>query len=70
MRYGSGFSEVTWISAFRKLKLVSFLVRLMVALLTNYHVGDVSILRTDCAKDHGVELDSRLYFHQQANYIL
>jgi hypothetical protein len=34
-----------------------------------YHIGNVLIFRTDCVKVLGVMLKSKLYFHQQVNYV-
>jgi hypothetical protein len=35
----------------------------------NYYVKDVFILRSDCIKDLGVMLDSKLYFHCHVDFV-
>jgi hypothetical protein len=35
----------------------------------NYYVGDLLIVRTDCLKDIGVTLDSKLRFHRHVEYL-
>jgi hypothetical protein len=35
----------------------------------NYYVSNVIILRSDCIKDLGVMLDSKLYFHRHVNFV-
>jgi hypothetical protein len=38
-------------------------------LLLKYKLGDSYIIRTDCIKDLGVFIDSKLYFHSHVDYI-
>jgi hypothetical protein len=38
-------------------------------LLLKYKLGDFYITRTDCIKDLGVFIDSKLYFHSHVDYI-
>jgi hypothetical protein len=35
----------------------------------NYFLGDLLIVRTDCVKDLGVILDSKLHFHRHVDYL-
>jgi hypothetical protein len=35
----------------------------------NYYFSGVLIVRTDCVKDLGVTLDSKLHFHRHADYL-
>jgi hypothetical protein len=35
----------------------------------NYFVGDLLIIRTDCVKNLGVMLDSKMHFHRHVDYL-
>jgi hypothetical protein len=50
----------------QKTRIISF-TRKTNSIRFNYYVSGVSILRTDCIKDLGVMLDSKLYFHRTKN---
>jgi hypothetical protein len=52
----------------QKNKIVSF-TRKTDCIHFNYYVKDVLILRSDCMKDLGVSLDSKLYFHCHVDFV-
>jgi hypothetical protein len=52
----------------QKTKITSF-SRKTNSIRFNYYVSGISILRTDCMKDLGVMLDSKLYFHSHVDYV-
>jgi hypothetical protein len=52
----------------QKTKIIS-LTRKTNSIRFNYYVSGVSILGTDCIKDLGVMLDSKLYFHSHVYYV-
>jgi hypothetical protein len=52
----------------QKTKIISFTHK-MKSINLNYHVSDVLILHSDCLKDLGVMLDSKLYFHCHTDFV-
>jgi hypothetical protein len=64
MRYKGSVSEITS----RKVVQFPFLVKTN-SIHFNCYIAKVLILCTECLKDLGVMLDSKLYFHQHFNNI-
>jgi hypothetical protein len=52
----------------QKTRIISF-TRKTNSTCFNYFVSGVSILRSDCIKDMGVMLDSKLHFHSHVDYL-
>jgi hypothetical protein len=52
----------------QKSKIISF-TRKTNSIYFNYYVKDVLISRTDCIKDLGVTLESKLYFHCHVDFV-
>jgi hypothetical protein len=51
-----------------KINIISF-TRKTNGIHFNYYVQNVLIVRTDCVKDLGVMLDSKLHFHRHIDYL-
>jgi hypothetical protein len=52
----------------QKTKIISFTHKTN-SIHFNYCVSDVLILQSDCKKDLGVMLDSKLYFHCYVDFV-
>jgi hypothetical protein len=66
IRYTSSVMEIVWNLTFRKLKLyLSHAISTVSILITS----DVLILHSNCIKDLGVMLDSKLDFHFHVDFV-
>jgi hypothetical protein len=52
----------------QKTRIISF-TRKTNSVHFNYYVSNAIILRSDCIKDLGVMLDSKLYFHRHVDFV-
>jgi hypothetical protein len=52
----------------QKTRIISF-TRKTYSVHFNYYVSNEIILRSDCIKDLGVMLDSKLYFHRHVDFV-